>query len=67
VREDCKEVDKAYDKTEDDLKALQSVGQVSHALPPLPPPASSPPAMLTAHVLIFRADSLRRRGACAVC
>eukprot|EP01047_Picozoa_sp_COSAG01_P006778 COSAG01_NODE_249_length_20357_cov_3.458171_16_plen_210_part_00 len=38
VREECKEVDKAYDKTEDDLKALQSVGQVSHAPPPLPPP-----------------------------
>ena len=51
VREDCKDVDKEYDKTEDDLKALQSVGQVgvSACFPararPEPPP-SSPPSLL---------------------
>lgn len=28
LREDAKEVKKEYDKTEDDLKALQSVGQI---------------------------------------
>ena len=28
VRDECKNVDKEYEKTEDDLKALQSVGQI---------------------------------------
>lgn len=28
LREDAKEIKKDYDKTEDDLKALQSVGQI---------------------------------------
>ena len=28
MRDDCKNVDKEYEKTEDDLKALQSVGQI---------------------------------------
>lgn len=28
VRDECKKVDKEYDKTEDDLTALQSVGQI---------------------------------------
>ena len=29
VREQCKELTKKYDKSENDLKALQSVGQVN--------------------------------------
>eukprot|EP01045_Picozoa_sp_COSAG04_P000505 COSAG04_NODE_12_length_42844_cov_6.769213_9_plen_170_part_00 len=28
VRDECKDVDRQYEKTEDDLKALQSVGQI---------------------------------------
>lgn len=35
VREQLKELTKQYDKSEDDLKALQSVGQVKDALPSL--------------------------------
>lgn len=35
MREQLKELTKQYDKSEDDLKALQSVGQVKDALPSL--------------------------------
>jgi hypothetical protein len=43
VRKKCKEVDKAYDKTEDNLKALPGEPR-----PPPSTPALLPPAMLTA-------------------
>jgi len=32
VREQLKELTKQYDKSENDLKALQSVGQVAHSI-----------------------------------
>lgn len=38
VREQLKELTKQYDKSENDLKALQSVGQVSMWYVPPPPP-----------------------------
>ena len=62
VRTEVKVVKKEFDKTEDDLKALQSVGQIiGEVLRQLDEERCAPP-LRPAHLLICRRRRCRRRA-----
>ena len=66
VRTEVKVVKKEFDKTEDDLKALQSVGQIiGEVLRQLDEERCAPP-LRPAHLLICRRRRRRRRRATAI-